>query len=108
MKHDSDRIDRLRLDEPAADLPVILAAASSYLDLPIDGETAAIGEVGLTGEVRAVSYLELRLQELHRLGFRRVLVPAQGTASLLAPEGMQLVRVKSIREAIQTALKAEH
>ena len=101
-------IGGLRLDEPAADLPVILAAASSYLDLSIDGETAAIGEVGLTGEVRAVSYLELRLQELQRLGFRRVLVPAQGTASLLAPEGIQLIRVKSIREAIQTALKADH
>lgn len=100
-------IGGLHLDEPAVDLPVILAAASSYLDLPIDGATAAIGEVGLTGEIRAVSFLEQRLQELYRMGFVRALVPAQGTSKLVAPEGMQLLRVKTIREAIHAALKEQ-
>ncbi len=94
----------LNLDEPAADLPVILAAASSYRDVPISGETAALGEVGLTGEVRAVSFLEQRLQELHRLGFCRVLIPAQGSKQLAVPEGMELLRVKNIREAIAVAM----
>ncbi len=94
----------LTLDEPSADLPAVLAVASSYLDRPIDGATAAIGEVGLTGEVRAVSFLEQRLQELRRLGFRTVIVPAQGTASLLAPEGVRLIRVRSIREAIESVI----
>ena len=94
----------LSLDEPAADLPVVLAAASSYRERPIDNTTAAIGEVGLTGEVRAVAFLEQRLQELVRLGFRRVLIPAQGTAKLLAPGGMTLLRVRTIGEAIGAAL----
>ena len=97
----------LNLDEPSADLPVILAAASSYLDLAMDGAMAAVGEVGLTGEVRAVSFLEQRLQELQRLGFHRVLIPAQGTAHLQAPAQMELLRVKTIREAIRTALRGE-
>lgn len=97
-------IGGLRLDEPAADLSVVLAAASSYRDIPIDGATAVVGEVGLTGEIRAVSFLEQRLQEMHRLGFRKVLIPAQGTSKLLAPAGMQLIRVKTVRDAIQVAL----
>lgn len=97
-------IGGLNLDEPAADLPVILAAASSYRDAPISGDTAAIGEVGLTGEIRAVSFLEQRLQELHRLGFRCVLIPAQGTTKIEPPTGMELLRVKNIREAIAVAM----
>lgn len=94
----------LNLDEPAADLPVILAAASSYREAVIAGEMAAVGEVGLTGEIRAVSFLAQRLQELHRLGFQRVLIPAQGTQQLEAPQGMELLRVRNIREAIAVAM----
>ncbi len=94
----------LSIDEPAADLPVILAAASSYRDVAISGETAAVGEVGLTGEVRAVSFLEQRLQELHRLGFQRVLIPLQGSSKISAPQGMELLRVRNIRQAIAVAM----
>ena len=85
-------------------MPVILAAASSYRDVAISGETAAVGEVGLTGEVRAVSFLEQRLQELHRLGFQRVLIPLQGSSKISAPQGMELLRVRNIRQAIAVAM----
>lgn len=98
-------IGGLYLDEPASDLPVVLALVSSYMDAPVDDRLCAIGEVGLTGEVRYVSNLPQRLSELHRLGFTTCLVPRHGTAGLLAPEGMELIRVKSIQEAIQAAVK---
>lgn len=97
-------IGGLYLEEPAADLPVILALASSYLDRSIAHDVCAIGEVGLTGEVRAVSNLPQRLTELHRLGFTRCLIPRHGTAGILAPEGMELLRVRNIREAIEIAM----
>lgn len=97
-------IGGLRLDEPAADLPVVVAVASSYRDQPVDDTLAAVGEVGLTGEVRAVNYLSQRLSELARLGFHRCLIPRQGTEKLAAPEGMQLLRVRNVREAIEIAL----
>lgn len=97
-------IGGLHLNEPAADLPVILAAASSYRDKIFDSNTAAIGEVGLTGEIRAVSNLSQRLSEVHRLGFTRCIIPKQGTAQLEAPDGLELIRVRNIREAIEFTL----
>ena len=97
-------IGGLYLDEPASDLPVILALVSSYLDKPIGQDLCAIGEVGLTGEVRAVSGLQQRLAELHRLGFVRCIVPRHGSSGLIAPEGMQLIRVRTIREAMDAAI----
>jgi DNA repair protein RadA/Sms len=78
--------------------------ASSYRDKPIPSGLAAIGEVGLTGEVRAVNYLSLRLSELSRLGFNQVMIPHQGSAKVIPPEGMQLIRVKNIRQAIDEIL----
>ena len=98
-------IGGLYLDEPASDLPVILALVSSYLDRPIGQDLCAIGEVGLTGEVRAVSGLQQRLAELHRLGFVRCIVPRHGSSDLIVPEGMQLIRVRSIREAMDAAIQ---
>lgn len=97
-------IGGLQLNEPAADLPVILAAASSFRDKPLDSSVAAIGEVGLTGELRAVSHLSQRLSEVHRLGFRSCLIPRQGTANLEPPPGLEILRVRNIREAIETLL----
>lgn len=67
----------LRLNEPALDLPLLLAVASSRADLVVPNDWAALGEVGLGGEVRAVSGLEIRLNELHKLGFRYCIVPAR-------------------------------
>lgn len=67
----------LTLDEPAADLAVVLAMASSFRDRPVPHDLAAIGEVGLTGELRAVSALGQRLSEVQRLGFTKCLIPKQ-------------------------------
>ena len=97
-------IGGLYLDEPASDLPVVLALVSSYLEKPIGQDLCAIGEVGLTGEVRAVSGLQQRLAELHRLGFVRCIVPRHGSSGLIAPEGMQLIRARTIREAMDAAI----
>lgn len=97
-------IGGLYLEEPAADLPIVLALSSSYRDTPIQADLAAIGEVGLTGELRAVNHLNQRLSELHRLGFSRCIIPRQGTHDLLIPDGMQVLRARNIREAIEAAL----
>ena len=97
-------IGGLQLTEPASDLPVILAAASSFRDKALDSGVAAIGEVGLTGELRAVSHLGQRLSEVHRLGFRCCVIPRQGTSQVQPPEGLEILRVRHIREAIETLL----
>ena len=94
----------LRLDEPAADLPLILAVASVYRDRPIPATLAAIGEVGLTGEVRAVNHLSQRLQEVARLGFTQCVIPRYGSDKAEIPEGLEVFRVRNIREAIEFAL----
>lgn len=97
-------IGGLRLDEPGADLPVVLSIASSFRDKPVNDTLTAIGEVGLTGEIRSVSNLPQRLQEIARLGFHQCIIPRHGTAGLLAPDGVELLRVRNIREAIEIAL----
>jgi len=97
-------IGGLRLDEPAADLPVVLAVASSYMDSPIPQDLVAIGEVGLTGELRTVSNLSLRLTEVARLGFKRCIIPYKLPEKLQIPEGLTVIRVKNLREAIQAAI----
>lgn len=93
-------IGGLTLDEPAADLALIVALASSFRDKPVPFDLAAIGEVGLTGELRAVNAVNQRLSEIRRLGFTKCLVPARGSGKLLAPDGLTLIRVSNIREAI--------
>lgn len=72
----------IRLNEPSSDLAVCAALASSFYDKPIDKFTAAFGEVGLTGEVRAVSYAEKRVAECVKMGFKKVLVPAKNMKSM--------------------------
>ena len=94
----------LQLDEPAADLATLLAVASSYRDIPIDSELAAVGEVGLSGEVRSVQQLNLRLSETARLGFKRCIIPSHVKGDVLQPGGLELIRVKNVREAIRAAL----
>lgn len=97
-------IGGLRLDEPGADLPVVLAVASSYRDKPIASDLAAIGEVGLTGEVRSVSNMNLRLSEVARLGFKACIIPKGSAQKLEIPEGLMVYAVRNIREAIEVAL----
>ena len=97
-------IGGLRLDEPGADLPVILAVASSYRDKPISDELVAIGEVGLTGEILYVSHINQRLGEVSRLGFKKCIIPKGGSEKLEIPDGLDVYRVKNIREAIEVSL----
>ena len=97
-------IGGLRLDEPGADLPVVLAVASSYRDQVIPDDLVAIGEVGLTGEIRAVSHMNQRLGEVARLGFKRCIIPRGGAEKLEIPEGLTVYRVRNLREAIETAM----
>ena len=97
-------IGGLRLDEPGADLPVALAVASSYRDTPIADDLVAIGEVGLTGEIRAVSHMNQRLGEVARLGFQKCIIPRSGSEKLEIPSGLTVYRVRNLREAIETAL----
>ena len=97
-------IGGLRLDEPAADLPVVLAVASSYRDTPIADDLVAIGEVGLTGEIRSVSHMNQRLAEAARLGFKKCIIPKGGAEKLDIPQGLTVYRVRNLREAIETAL----
>ena len=97
-------IGGLRLDEPGADLPVILAVASSYRDTAIASDLVAIGEVGLTGEIRSVSHMNQRLQEVARLGFKKCVIPRNSSEKLEIPEGLTVYRVRNLREAIEVAL----
>ncbi len=100
-------IGGLRLDEPAADLAAVLAIASSYTDRPIPDQMAAIGEVGLTGEIRSVSAMEQRLAEVHRLGFDTCIVPHLRENKLKMPEGLKLIQVRNISEALSAAIGAK-
>ena len=97
-------IGGLQLDEPGADLPVALALASSYREQAVDGELVAIGEIGLTGEIRSVSYLNQRLAEVARLGFKRCIIPKNSAEKLEIPDNLTIYRVKNLREAIEVAL----
>lgn len=93
-------IGGLELDEPACDLAAVLAIASSYRDRPVGNDVFAIGEVGLTGEIRAVSGISQRLSEAHRLGFKRCILPARIKEKIKAPDGLQLISAQNIREAV--------
>ena len=93
----------LKISEPAADLGIALAIASSSRDMGVDPRLVAAGEVGLSGELRAVSQLDRRLNEAARLGFKRCLVPKAG-ARISPPKGIELIPVSTLREAIGVGL----
>ena len=97
-------IGGLSLDEPAADLATIIALASSFRDKPVPSDLAAIGEVGLTGELRAVSSLGQRLSEVRRLGFTKCLIPKRTQGKLVVPDGLEVIPVNNIREALAAIL----
>ena len=97
-------IGGLSLDEPAADLATALAVASSYLDRPIGTDLAAIGEIGLSGEIRSVSALNQRLTEISRLGFKRCIIPEHARDEIHCPKGLKIIAVKNISEAIAAVL----
>ena len=88
----------VRVTEPAADLGVVLAVASSFLEKPLPGNTVAAGEVGLRGEVRPVPRSETRLREAAKLGFTRAIFPPGGGGA--APAGIGVEEVSTIAEAL--------
>ncbi len=95
----------LRVDEPAADLAIAAALASSVQDRPVLADCALIGEIGLSGELRAVSQLALRLREARQLGFRRVVIPRSLRRQTDSwPDGLEVVQARSVREALEAVL----
>ncbi len=99
-------IGGLTLEEPAADLAAVVAIASSYLDKPVPDDMAAIGEVGLSGEVRSISHLEQRLSEIHRLGFTKCIVPANRVREIKEMSHLTLLPVQNIAQALQLLAKS--
>jgi DNA repair protein RadA/Sms len=93
----------VRVDEPAVDLGLAVALASSYRDQAVDPYTIIIGEVGLAGEVRSVTYLEQRIKEALKLGFKRAIVP-RSALSVYRDKDFVLLGVESLTEALQAAL----
>jgi len=96
-------IGGLQIDEPAADLAVAAAIGSSFRNRPVAADIAMVGEVGLSGELRAVSHLETRLKEAAKLGFKRCVLPASSVKSLKDPP-LQLLPARSLNEALEQAL----
>jgi DNA repair protein RadA/Sms len=94
----------LRVEEPAADLAIAAAVASSTWDRPLPADLVLIGEVGLSGELRAVAQLPARLREASRLGFRRAIVPRSSRVESGSAPGLQVLEARSVREALSLAL----
>jgi DNA repair protein RadA/Sms len=94
----------LRVDEPAADLAIAAAVAASLQDAPVRADTVLIGEVGLSGELRWVSQMNIRLREAAKLGFKAAIVPKRIRRTEAWPDGIQILEARSLREALKLAL----
>lgn len=97
----------LSVGEPAADLAVAIAIASSLRNIPVRAETVLIGEVGLSGELRMVSQMPSRLKEAEKLGFKSAIVPRRLRRGESWPDGIQVIEVRSLRQALDFALLAD-
>jgi len=94
----------LKVTEPAADLALAAAIASSVRDTPVRADAVLIGEIGLSGELRSVGQLDARLREAAKLGFRAAIVPRRARRSLPWPKGIQVLEARSLRQALDLAL----
>lgn len=92
------------MEEPAADLGIALAVASSYRDAAVDEGTAVFGEMGLGGEIRRVTLVAKRVQEAARLGYTRIVMPVGALPSGERPPGVEYVEVRTIGEAMDAVL----
>jgi DNA repair protein RadA/Sms len=97
----------LKVSEPAADLAVAAAIASSIKDTPLRAETVLIGEVGLSGELRMVGHMPARLNEASKLGFQSAIVPRRLKQGERWPKGIQVMEARSLRQALDRALLSE-
>ena len=93
----------IRIDEPAADLALCVAIASSFANRLVRSKTIVFGEVGLSGEVRAVSQAEIRVAEARKLGFERVVLPAKNARQISARD-IELLPVETISDALKTSM----
>lgn len=100
-------VSGLRLEEPAADLAVATALASSMRDVPTRADTVLIGEVGLSGELRMVGQMPTRLREATKLGFKRAIVPRRARKGEPWPEGIEILEARSLRDALKLAFIGE-
>ena len=98
-------IGGLKIQEPAADLPVAMALYSSLTDRPLGDDVIAFGEIGLGGEIRAVSHIEQRIAEARRLGFKKCIVPRHSLKNLRSFDGIEVVGVNSLRQAFEAVKK---
>ena len=94
----------LTIEEPAADLAAAVAIASSQRDKPVRADLALIGEVGLSGELRWVSHMEIRLREAAKLGFKAAVIPQRLNANVSLPGGIEVLEARSLAQAIKIAL----
>jgi DNA repair protein RadA/Sms len=90
----------VRIDEPAVDLAIATAVTSSFLDKPVEPQTVLLGEIGLTGEVRAVGRTDVRVKEASKLGFRRCVLPQSNVEQLKAYAELELVGVRSLQDVL--------
>lgn len=95
----------LRIDEPAADLAVVVAIASSFRNVPVRSDLVVMGEVGLTGEVRGISQVEKRIAESAKLGFKVCVIPKDNLKGLKRPQGIEVIGVDSVSETLDILLK---
>jgi DNA repair protein RadA/Sms len=100
-------IGGLHIDEPAADLAIATAVASSVRDIPVRADTVLIGEVGLSGELRWVGQMNPRLREAAKLGFKSAIIPHRVTRGEAVPDGIEIKEARSLREALSFALLSE-
>jgi DNA repair protein RadA/Sms len=92
----------IKVGEPAVDMGIVAALASSFLDKALPEGTTVLGEVGLTGEVRAISHVENRVAETQKMGFNRCILPAGSLKRMKVPAGLRAVGVRTISEAVET------
>jgi DNA repair protein RadA/Sms len=94
-------VSGIKIDEPAVDLGIALAVASSYKNISLSTDLVAIGEVGLTGEIRTVNSLEQRVKEADRMGFKTCIIPESGKKILKYKGNINIIGVKDVREAMK-------
>ncbi len=91
----------MKVDEPAVDLGIVASMASSFLDKPIDKGTVVFGEVGLAGEVRGISQMDIRIKEAARMGFKRCIIPQTSSRNGFAEKKIECIRVNSLKKLLE-------